>query len=94
MRTVRCRREPGLATRYLYYHRRAWVVYTATAEPGTEAVALAAEIDARTRNWAFKLQVGRITTLSRDIAQLVTVPLQAPTPIGPNTPTPLFPAPP
>ena len=69
-----------------------WVLYNATAIQDT-AAAQAADIQARTGNWAFKLPVGRITTLTRDIAQLVVVPVQPITPIGPQPGGPIVPPP-
>jgi hypothetical protein len=67
-----------------------WVIYNATAIADT-AAAQAADIQARTANWAFKLPIGRVTTLSRDILQLVTVPIQPVTPIGPQPGGPIIP---
>jgi hypothetical protein len=67
-----------------------WVIYNATAIADT-AAAQAADIQARTGDWAFKLPIGRITTLSRDIAQLITVPIQPVVPIGPQPGGPVIP---
>lgn len=70
-----------------------WVLYDASAEPGSPAEADAAAMRLRTYDWAFLLPQSRIVTLSRDITQLVRVPVQqqAPTPLGPNAPAPLGP---
>ncbi len=54
-----------------------WVVYAATAAPGTEAVAQAADITTRTERWAFRLPEALNITLTRDIAALVVLPAAA-----------------
>lgn len=54
-----------------------WIVYDAVAEPGTEAVAQAADITTRTARWAFQLPESRILTLTREIALLVILPMPA-----------------
>ncbi len=60
-----------------------WVIYTATAAPGSAAEAQAAAIQASTAQWAFKLPPGRYITLTRDIALLVMVPVEVrQTPFG------------
>jgi len=53
----------------------AYVVFTAGAEPGSPAVAQAAEITSATSAWAFELQPGRLITFQRDIAELYDRPV-------------------
>ncbi len=50
-----------------------WVVYEATAEPGSAAEEQAAEIAAATDGWAFRLGAGRIITFNRDVTELYEI---------------------
>lgn len=75
-----------------------YVIYTASAAPGSEAEAQAAEITAATHGFAFELQPGRLITFTRDIHELFTPPPPAapapePAPAAPVVPLPVVPAP-
>jgi hypothetical protein len=57
-----------------------WVAYRASAEPGSEAVAAAQAINARTEHWAFKLPAYRIAALNRPLTDMFELPARAPGP--------------
>jgi hypothetical protein len=65
-----------------------WVAYAATAAEGTEAVATAADITARTDRWAFLIPSYRITVLARPIGELIELPPEPPplAPVAPGLP--------
>ncbi len=71
-----------------------YVLYEATAEPGSAAEAQAAEITAATQGWAFELQPGRLITFNRDVHDLFNPPppAAAPAPAAPLVPIPAVPA--
>ncbi|MGD9740176.1 MAG: hypothetical protein AB7S41_15820 [Parvibaculaceae bacterium] len=71
---------------------RTWVLYDVSAVQGSPAEAEAADIRARTFDWAFQLPPSRIITLSREVAQLVRVPPEPQPGLGPGqTPAPVGP---
>ncbi len=67
-----------------------WVAYTAAAAEGTEAVATAADITARTERWAFLIPSYRVTVLARPISELIQLPPEPPpvAPLAPGAPVP------
>ena len=53
---------------------RPWTVFRASAPAGSEAAALAAEINGRTANWAFQLDASHASRLNQPLANLVQAP--------------------
>jgi hypothetical protein len=67
-----------------------WVAYSASAEAGSEAAATAAEINAKTENWAFRIPSYRVSSLNQPIDALIVLPQ----PDAAPAPGPLIPLPP
>lgn len=67
-----------------------WALFTATAPAGSDGAASAAEITARTANWAFRLDASRATRLGQPLANLVQPPAPATGAAAPSEAAPLF----
>ena len=52
----------------------AWAIFKASAPEGSEAAQAAADINARTANWAFLLNGSRATRLTQPVADLIQGP--------------------
>lgn len=53
---------------------RTWAIFKASAAEGSEAAKLAADINSRAANWAFRLDASRTTRLMQPVANLVQKP--------------------
>jgi hypothetical protein len=67
-----------------------WALFTASAPAGGEGAARAAEITARTSDWAFRLDASRATRLGQPLANLVQPPAPAAGATAPSDAPPLF----
>lgn len=74
-----------------------WAIFKATAPQGSAGEALAADISARTKDWAFRLDGSRATRLNQPVVNLIQKPTEAgggaagavPVPLG-ESGAPLF----
>lgn len=75
-RTVRFETRTGLTLdiRLVEADGALWLAYEATAEPGSEAEALATQITRGTDRWALQVPTYRTDALNRPIEQLITLP--------------------